>query len=619
MKSDATVQQAASSSWHQRLLVPVMALLLFWLAYDVTIWSSDAGREFFQKDFLVHATQLPSSDLSASAARTLTFEPGVRVHHWPDCAAPCYFAARMAFEPGDKGADWAFAPSYNTDNFAIYLNGALVDQRGTLVPEPSYHGKRSWLTRLPAALFVAGTNHVDVLLARRDEPASFGGAFMGPYTDLEPALAPRFFAYYELPRLQGLIGLTVAAVLLLISPLLRRRALLLWLAVLCVSWSLLSLYRLWFDFPFSNAARAGYYFVILNLVYLSLFNTFDLWSGNGERWHRLLAQGGFALIVLVYLLLGSSLDADRKEALLADSYQLVLCGLLLWKLVHHYGLHGEARVVEASLMLVVTSSAILDVLAQVSGVFHFYSLTRVLPFFLLGMLASLFYRNLRLYESDQAVLVSLRQELKSLYERRHADEQARTLNDERQRILQDMHDGVGGRLAALLQTQRSNPNADPAVTKELEHSMQELLLVIDSLDVELGDDLGSALGVLRQRLMPSLQNAGVALDWQVDLPPNLGLGPERTLQIYRCLQEAFNNALRHSGGSVIRLCAVSAGDRVDITVSDNGCGLAACDSPGRGISIMHNRVQSLGGELAIDGVGEGTRLTFRVPLGVYAA
>jgi two-component system, NarL family, sensor histidine kinase UhpB len=82
------------------------------------------------------------------------------------------------------------------------------------------------------------------------------------------------------------------------------------------------------------------------------------------------------------------------------------------------------------------------------------------------------------------------------------------------------------------------------------------------------------------------------------------------LTLYRCVQESLTNAIRHAGAMAVTVnvrerpaAAGAPGDgaaRLELTVSDDGRGIAAGTSPGFGLSGMQERVQALGGEFAIE-------------------
>jgi len=85
-----------------------------------------------------------------------------------------------------------------------------------------------------------------------------------------------------------------------------------------------------------------------------------------------------------------------------------------------------------------------------------------------------------------------------------------------------------------------------------------------------------------------------------------------------CASEALANALKHAGAARIALSADSAGNRLLLTVADDGPGGA--DPAGGGLAGLRERVATLGGELAIQSPpGEGTWIAIRLPLSASSA
>jgi signal transduction histidine kinase len=89
---------------------------------------------------------------------------------------------------------------------------------------------------------------------------------------------------------------------------------------------------------------------------------------------------------------------------------------------------------------------------------------------------------------------------------------------------------------------------------------------------------------------------------------------------YRVTQEAARNALRHSGGTHVRVALEHAGDELVVSVSDDGVGLAeyGLDFPDHaGLRIIDQRAASVGGSVAYDtGLGgRGTSVVVSIPLG----
>ncbi len=184
-------------------------------------------------------------------------------------------------------------------------------------------------------------------------------------------------------------------------------------------------------------------------------------------------------------------------------------------------------------------------------------------------------------------------------------ERDRAVSEERDRIMRDMHDGMGGQLVSTLALVESGRGSAKEVSDALRAALEDLRLVIDSLE-PVEDDLAATLGIARHRLEPRLERHGIRFDWQVgDLPALPGFGPERALQTLRIVQEAVTNVIKHAPARTVTIrTGVEACDGVQgvyVEVCDDGEGFdpAQLDGDGRGLVNMRRRAAALGGRLTV--------------------
>ncbi len=210
-------------------------------------------------------------------------------------------------------------------------------------------------------------------------------------------------------------------------------------------------------------------------------------------------------------------------------------------------------------------------------------------------------------------------------ERRHADvrelERTRALQDERERLMRDMHDGAGGELvAALALLDGDGPKVREELRERLRKALLDLRLMIDSLE-DLDGDLTGLIAGFRTRMQPVLDAAGLDSRWRLDALPQVDtLGPRAALDILRILQEAVTNALRHAGATTVKVRAAADGAVVRLEVEDDGRGYDALnDTPGRGLTNMRVRAQGLGGRCEVNRTPSGTCVRIELPVNSAAA
>src|SRR5262249_40218794 len=165
-------------------------------------------------------------------------------------------------------------------------------------------------------------------------------------------------------------------------------------------------------------------------------------------------------------------------------------------------------------------------------------------------------------------------------------EREQALLIERQRLMRDMHDGLGSTLMSSLVLAEQGKLQQDAVATLLRECVDDLRLVIDSLE-PIEHDLVTLLASLRHRLGRRLEAAGLTMRWEVDdLPPLPWLNPPDALQVLRIVQEVLTNVLKHAEARTVRISTGRNGDHVQVQIEDDGHGFEAA-SPNGGRGLRH--------------------------------
>jgi len=197
-------------------------------------------------------------------------------------------------------------------------------------------------------------------------------------------------------------------------------------------------------------------------------------------------------------------------------------------------------------------------------------------------------------------------------------EKQKLLMIERERLTREMHDGLGGQIVSVLSMVERGMAAPDEVAEALRRAIDDIRIVIDSLDPNT-TDLSTSLGKLRARLEPLLRRNGINFSWSLDDIPDLdSFPPEAALHVLRIIQEAVTNTLRHANADSVEVRISSVGDgprRLRVSIRDDGNGLpTGMTSGGRGIGNMKSRAEELGGVLGIEDTSSGTKINLEVPI-----
>jgi signal transduction histidine kinase len=217
-------------------------------------------------------------------------------------------------------------------------------------------------------------------------------------------------------------------------------------------------------------------------------------------------------------------------------------------------------------------------------------------------------------------------ELRSLlFQRKALEREVQEISDKTmQTIGQDLHDDLCQNLAGIsmfVSVLESELRADKPEQAESASRLRRML----------EDSIARTRSIARGLYPPGLQERGlvaaledlfdsismsgkVSIDLQADpaFPP---LENAQALQIFRIIQGAVSNSIRHSGTDCVTVRLKIQDGRAFVEIIDSGCGLAplplGADDNGMGLRIMRYRAESIGAELTIEELDPGLRIACR--------
>jgi len=189
---------------------------------------------------------------------------------------------------------------------------------------------------------------------------------------------------------------------------------------------------------------------------------------------------------------------------------------------------------------------------------------------------------------------------------------------ERERIMRDLHDDVGGRLLTLVH--ECDGRRVSRIAREALDALREVIYF--SMDTDSLVGLADVVGRWRSQLQDRLEQQGVDLewDWDTDALAGFSMPAMDVLNIDRILHEAVSNALRHAKPRMIQVTGRVVPGELLVTIANDGVQLKADeiksegDFGGKGIHNMKRRTKELGGSLSIDVSEDVYRVELRVPL-----
>lgn len=206
-----------------------------------------------------------------------------------------------------------------------------------------------------------------------------------------------------------------------------------------------------------------------------------------------------------------------------------------------------------------------------------------------------------------------------------ADARKREINEkifqvqenERNTIAKNIHDQVGGILAAMkikLQTMklRYEPGKDEnELIQLLDNCNEELYKIIDDLHSPEFEERDLSI-IIEERIELVAKATGISILFE---PLPLNINEQKAIKIYRIICELLTNSIKHSGCSEISLVIEKTDNILCINYADNGIGMQESSNPnGRGVQNIKSRVAFLQGSLTVNSKTGETRYTINIPI-----
>ncbi|HEY0823346.1 MAG TPA: sensor histidine kinase [Ramlibacter sp.] len=557
-------------------------------------------------------------------------------------AVPAASWYRIPFEhPAGEQQPWAALFPYFYDGGEVWLNGALVARIPENTPQAHVRWARPHLVTLPPALLRPGGNELLVRAARPPEGSSlrFPRVRIGALDELSDQYDRRFFWVSITPQITAAVCMLVSLSVLYIWW--RRRAEVMYglFGVAVALWGLRTLTFVvevvptaaWPAWRLAFHAATGGFIVVMTMLAWRLAGIRKPWFERalfgywllGPLW--LLAQGPAAEPLVNRWWVGGFLPIGAT-----------IVAVSLWSLVRRRTLESAALPVTMAIAALAgmhdymirweLDPPVAWLAAWTAERFQLLHLGADLVLLAMGgLLTRRFIRTLHaledLNQTLEARVAEREKELAANYMRVFALERENAAAQERQRIMREMHDGLGSRLFVSLSRVERGAVPPEEIAGVLRECISEMRLALDTLAPQ-QQDFRSTLGNFLFRWRSQLLACGIRPRWDIAVPDEaLQLSPHASLQLLRMAQEALTNVVKHAGASEVQVQLRVVDGQLELEVRDNGIGAAgvSADSCGRGLTNMRTRAGQLGGHVDVHGGSGGTRVKVQVPLQAVCA
>jgi signal transduction histidine kinase len=511
------------------------------------------------------------------------------------------------------------------DSAYVYLNGVQLSEVGRMeVSDDSLHPRNRHiptLIHLPDAL-LEDSNLLELEL-KSAWPASLGEITLAEADAVRFKVVVMRFLRVDFIWFGIAFAVPMAFFLMSVWYFHRQRVQYFWLGLVMCVWPWNTLYMILPNWPMPDVVY-GLLPVGSNIFYSTALCCFVLaYRGVGARWMKLFWCVSAALFLLILVTYFFGPNAIERPAVIGGYlWMAILAAIATWNIVFYA---FEARSVRTLLMAV--SGTYVEVIALYDfvpflGFTNFEPVSFSIQYGIILVL--LCYSAVMSYELAVSLQLSdhynthlseevrtQTQKLKKQYEDIVRLEKQQSISAERTRLIADMHDGTSGHIASILAGLKSENLAPDQAIEQLEACLRDLRLVLDSMNFSATEDLASALGLLRSRMSPLIESIGVTLVWSTfQIDDGISYPPKTLLSMFRIMQEALVNALKHSNATEIKVSATQTDASMIIQIEDNGVGFEneSTNDAGYGLDSMRSRARMIGANLGIESSNTGTRV-----------
>lgn len=189
--------------------------------------------------------------------------------------------------------------------------------------------------------------------------------------------------------------------------------------------------------------------------------------------------------------------------------------------------------------------------------------------------------------------------------------------NERSRLALEIHDGIGQMINLIKMKTRALPASDEKKELEpiLEQTLEEVRNITENLHPSRLSDFSLEQNI--EKLIEQFnESSETTFDFSASDVPEVDLTTKTHL--FRITQEAVSNILKHAQAKESTIQLYGLGDKIQLTVEDDGVGYDAKpndDNVHHGLQNISYRVSSMGGDFTVDSSKDsGTMLLVTVPL-----
>jgi len=509
--------------------------------------------------------------------------------------------------------NWAFLLERINMNAAVFLGKQFLGNGGTFEEPMARNWVRPLLFQVPSSLLNKGENIIYVrVLAYPLRGGGFKSYQFSPNDSLIETYQALYFHYITSSQLICFSLITFACLLLLFWFAKRQHTEYLWLATAALSGAMFPANMCVQNIPVAKDLWVWAVQVGIGWFVWSILITFHRYFNIHKPW--------LEKTVAAYAILGSIIiffvpnSIHQQTILIWQTAFIFLATYIFILTIYEWHKHRDLLHLGWVLgysMMYLTGVHDWSLIIATQGYFfkiYYHYGTFILIVLAAFVMLSRFTQSLK--ETEQ-----LNHELRNKIDHFEAAQQQRcAVNNERQRIMRDLHDGLGNTLVSAIALSKGDQNQQSELQTTLKNAMAEMRLIVDS-EIHTGFSFEKILNLVKKQSELIILGSGIQINWDIKalFATKAVHDPDMGLHVIRILQEALSNAIKHANASTINIEATLKNDSLLLNVSDNGRN-STLSKKGHGLRNMQARANQIHASLSITNSVTGTIVSLALPL-----
>jgi signal transduction histidine kinase len=225
-----------------------------------------------------------------------------------------------------------------------------------------------------------------------------------------------------------------------------------------------------------------------------------------------------------------------------------------------------------------------------------------------------------IYQKRQLQFILEKQELSNQFQKELLTARLEAREETLSMLSSELHDNVGQLLSStklLIGVTRRTMETPMEELQQAEDTLAKVITELRTISKSFSKEWLERFNFIENLSAEANRiNAIKEFDMSITHPAVINLPSDRQLVLYRIVQEAFQNSLRHGRASHIEIIVKQNDSSVSILIKDNGKGFDIADTSRNGVGIINikNRAQLLGGSALWQSNESGTAVSVEIPI-----